>query len=371
MSETQFKERRKVSRASLDLFVVIFCLCGIAVSLFLFQRELFMTFKSSANEPAGTVEVRRNTVQRRMIDRVVWDRLYNESQLFNGDLVRIAKQSGVTLNLDNNLVELGENTLVRIQKDADGRSILQIDFYSGDIRVVSGRDSGAMQLAIGDRIVETSPNSVFSASHGDNGMVLRVTDGSASIEKDGQKQEAQAGTVITIDFRNNEIYIPEIRQYEELQQTEQQINRAEPEPEYEPEPPPQPALQPMLATPSNLLPAIDSRIGAEQLRQNMNITFSWSRVSGANAYALIVYRQLNQRRQQILRTETRDRTSFSLEDLSILDNGTYFWTVEALSYDASNRITRRSRLAESSFLLDIPLPGRAQPREMGVLYGTE
>jgi hypothetical protein len=200
------QERRGGRRKShLDYYVVWLCVSGIVISLFLFYQDMFMTQRSLNVEPAGTVSVKYNTVQRRFQDRMIWDRLFDASDVFNGDLIRVARQSGAVLNIGDSLVELGENTIIRIQKDADK---LQIDFFSGEININSAADSGAVLLSMGDRVIEAAPGAVFSASSGDEGIVVRVTEGAAQIIRDGQVVDVPAGGVIVQDVSGNNVLEP-------------------------------------------------------------------------------------------------------------------------------------------------------------------
>ncbi|MCL2444449.1 MAG: hypothetical protein FWD13_13440, partial [Treponema sp.] len=99
--EKKINERRS-SGYGLDVFVILFCFLGFAVCIFLFQRDLYATFHSLSIPPAGNVTVKYNTVQRRVNDRVIWDRLFAESPVYSGDLIRIAKLSGAILSIDEN-----------------------------------------------------------------------------------------------------------------------------------------------------------------------------------------------------------------------------------------------------------------------------
>ncbi|MCL2764603.1 MAG: hypothetical protein FWD40_04920 [Treponema sp.] len=207
MSDAVFTERRKPSKTPLDFFIVLFCAGGVAVSLFLFQQDLFMTFRSLDNPPAGVVTVKFNTVQRRLEDRVVWDRLFDDSPVYNGDIIRIARDSGAVLNIDESEIELGENTLIRIQKD-EGRP-LQIEFFTGEASIIANRDGEAVLLSIGDRVVEAAPGTVFNIRTvqdilGNESLVLNVTDGEAQIRQDGQISFIPAGSLIVQDTQGNE-----------------------------------------------------------------------------------------------------------------------------------------------------------------------
>ena len=203
--DSAYKERRKTSNRPLDIFVVLFCVTGAAVCFYLFYQDLFSTIRSSSEQQAGTVVIKQNTVQRRLGDRAVWDRLFDDSPVYNGDVIRVARLSGAELNLDDSQVELGENTLIRIQKDSDS---LKIEFFSGEINIAANKDGLPILLTIGDRVVEAAPGAVFSASSDANGTVLRVTEGNAQVKKDGKTAPVPAGSVIIQDTDGNEVLQP-------------------------------------------------------------------------------------------------------------------------------------------------------------------
>jgi len=205
MGDFTGKERRKTSNRALDVFVVLFCLCGAAASLYYFYLDIYATFRSLNIVPAGTVTVKYNTVQRRLADRAVWDRLFEQSAVYSGDLVRIARLSGATLNIDENSIELGENTLIRIQKD---EGPLQIEFSYGNINVSSGKDSGMILLSIGNQVVQVQPGAEINALSGNDGLVLRVTEGAAQVIRDGRITDVSAGGIIVRDTEGNEVRQP-------------------------------------------------------------------------------------------------------------------------------------------------------------------
>jgi len=119
-----------------------------------------------------------------------------------------------------------------------------------------------------------------------------------------------------------------------------------------PEPPP------LLPVPGGRSPASGRRIGIEELRARQ-INFSWNRVPGANGYIITIYRQSANGLRQISRTGPINRTGWSLTDLSILDNGSFIWEVEAVN-SRGNTIEQHGRIAQNLFIMDIPRP--AQPR---------
>jgi hypothetical protein len=59
-------------------------------------------------------------------------------------------------------------------------------------------------------------------------------------------------------------------------------------------------------------------------------------------------------------------SSYTLEDLSLLDIGRFTWRVEAISRGAAGR---RGTPGENLFTVDIPRPGMIRGQVPGVLYG--
>ena len=125
----------------------------------------------------------------------------------------------------------------------------------------------------------------------------------------------------------------------------------------------------LLSAPENLQPQRGYRIGAEHLRQQRNIVFSWSSVEGANSYILTIFSRTPSAQNQILQTEPLDRTNFTFNDLRLLSlDGEYLWQVEAVYVNSEKIIERRGQPGESNFALNVP-PPRAQTGDPGVLYG--
>jgi len=139
-------------------------------------------------------------------------------------------------------------------------------------------------------------------------------------------------------------------------------------------PPPPPAPPPLFPAPRNLRPARGYRVGIEQLRARRSIDFGWAAVSGANNYIFTLYQQSATGRRQVIRRELGNRTNLTLDNLSVLDRGTFIWQVEAASR-RNGRIERRGRPAESSLTVDFPLPATPTlqveelPLETGAVRG--
>ncbi|MCL2800780.1 MAG: hypothetical protein FWD28_03365 [Treponema sp.] len=165
------------------------------------------------------------------------------------------------------------------------------------------------------------------------------------------------------------------RQPQETAQAEESVIREEQQAAEEQqvrEPPPaQPVELSPLPPPGNRQPASGYYAGIEQFRQRPNIIFSWNAVSGANGYIITFYRDVYPRPQQIFQDVVRNRLTYTLEDFSLFESGSYIWEIEAVQFDNMGRIIRGGRRERNTFTFDVPRPGRVQTRDVGTLYGTE
>jgi hypothetical protein len=109
-------------------------------------------------------------------------------------------------------------------------------------------------------------------------------------------------------------------------------------------------------------------INAETLLESRNLVFTWEPVAGADAYVFSLFRESGSGLQPVFSAEGPE-SSYTLEDLSLLDQGSFVWRVEALSREAGGKVTRGGSPGENRFTVDIPQPGTPWARTPGVLYG--
>ena len=162
--------------------------------LLFFYIDINTALTRRGEEPIGSITFRYNVAQRRFIDRLVWDRLQNNSPIYNGDIIRTADMSEAEINFINSddTIELFSNTLVQIFADSSGS---RVDFSDGEISVntVSG-----MVISSGENILNIEADSVFRASSlydGEQGMDIMVSKGSVSVNGD----TVSAGSGININ----------------------------------------------------------------------------------------------------------------------------------------------------------------------------
>ena len=188
-----------------DIFIVIFCLTGSIICLFLFWMDLNSTLTRMGEQPVGTITFRYNTAQRRFIDRQIWDRLRTGSQLYNGDIIRTADVSEATITFDlGDMVDLSSNTLVQIFSDASGS---RIDLADGDISVTAVSDRGIV-IVSGDNEVTIQPGTVLRATTLNGEFNITVSNGAASLERGSQIQAVQAGSSLALSATGETLSIP-------------------------------------------------------------------------------------------------------------------------------------------------------------------
>ena len=151
------KTRKKRAIGKVDLLVILLCLSGAAYFLNLFRLDLFAAISLQNEKPVGTILIRSNIVQRRMSNRVLWDRVRVDSPVYIGDLIRVADQSAATLDIAENQIDLDENTLIRILAAAnETEAAFQIELDSGSLSLSSGGSAGLM-LTIGKLQLNSGP----------------------------------------------------------------------------------------------------------------------------------------------------------------------------------------------------------------------
>jgi hypothetical protein len=481
----------------LDFFIIVFFLSITAVSLYLFRLDILNTFNLQNVEPVGNVIIKKNTVQRRLGDRVVWDRLANESPVYVGDLIRAAEVSSATIYIQDNGLDLDENTLIRISSSPEGEG-LQIILAYGTLTFFAGDKAKSITVILNEQQINPEPGTVLSAVMPENGQAsVKVYESTEQLVKERPLRKIPEPRLLSpaansiIRYRNDfpalnfkwtniegvSSYIlqvssspdfnnPRIQKktssvsvslnelgeglwfwrvmldlppmysvspvfsgisFFRIEQSASEIVESvknvsiaqwladeapskKPPPEVPqeiltanfivvtPDPPPVEAAVPvqprpstaqarrpaqprpvtrstpppaaLLPVPRNIQPAQRTTYGYAQLQSQKAIDFRWSVVQGANAYILTLYQQTANGRRQIFRTTINNGTRYTLDNLSLLDRGTFIWQVEAVRMRRGNAIEQHGRTAENIFIIDFPAPSPVEIEDTGILYGS-
>jgi hypothetical protein len=122
-----------------DFAFIGVCIAGALAALFFFWSDLNLTLSRLAEQPVGTVTYKYRAIQRRFIDRVLWERLRQESPVYHGDFVRTAELSEAVVHFfsGDEQISLEENTLIQIfLRDGDFR----IDLVEGGLTAAVPED---------------------------------------------------------------------------------------------------------------------------------------------------------------------------------------------------------------------------------------
>ncbi len=99
----------------LDITVIILALIAASLALFLFISNLTKTVVRSDKKPIAIVTFKYKTVQRKFLDRAVWDRPMQHSPVYNGDIIKTAPYGEAKLFFnDKNVVDIGSDTMIQI-----------------------------------------------------------------------------------------------------------------------------------------------------------------------------------------------------------------------------------------------------------------
>jgi len=191
-----------------DGFVLVVFIAFAFLGLYLFQQDLMRTFDMRDIDPAGTLVVRDNIIQRRHEDRVLWDRIFVTSPVYPGDLIRAADLSFATIDIEENEISLNQNTLIRIQSISGDIGNFQVELQEGNISVASGENSAGIILNLHGSRVQAMSGSVLNISSGEEGISVQVSEGTVELIKEGKPREISQGMMVSMDTKGVERVIP-------------------------------------------------------------------------------------------------------------------------------------------------------------------
>ncbi|CEM61587.1 hypothetical protein DWQ65_04485 [Treponema phagedenis] len=189
---------KTVGKSSLDIPVIIFSLLLLCLSIGLLIRDLNRTFTRADKTMIATVNYKYKTVQRKFIDRAVWDRPLQNSPIYNGDVIRTAPQAAATIHfIDGSAIDMDSETMIQVFFDAKQASL---NLQEGSISVeTAGAD---IRLHSQDKVISLAKNSsLLAGAKEEQGLQLVMQKGEASIitegedEKEAEKQMLTEGSV--------------------------------------------------------------------------------------------------------------------------------------------------------------------------------
>ncbi|MCL1958026.1 MAG: LysM peptidoglycan-binding domain-containing protein, partial [Spirochaetes bacterium] len=191
-----------------DILVLVVFFSTAVFGLYLFRQDLMRTIDARDMDPAGVIIIRNNIVQRRHDDRVLWDRIYVNSLVYPGDLVRVAELSSTAIDIEKNELFLNQNTLIRIQPSMGGNGTFKVELREGELSVTSGVESKGIMLDLMGKQVQTTSGSMLNASAGKEGASIQVNEGKVNFIQEGKSREITEGAMIAFDPKGVEQVFP-------------------------------------------------------------------------------------------------------------------------------------------------------------------
>jgi len=192
----------------IDILVLVIFISTAIMGLYLFRQDLMRTIDARDMDPAGVIVIRNNIVQRRHDDRVLWDRIYVNSLVYPGDLVRVAELSSTAIDIEKNELFLNQNTLIRIEQAMGGNGVFQVELREGELSVTSGEESLGIMLDVMGKQVQTTSGSALNASAGKDGAAVQVSEGKVKFIQEGKSREITEGAMIAFDNKGVERIFP-------------------------------------------------------------------------------------------------------------------------------------------------------------------
>ena len=182
------KSNPNFTNVGADIAVVVLSLLVIFVSSFLFVKNLNRTFSRSDKTPVATVTFKYKSVQRKFLDRAVWDRPQQNSPVYNGDTIRTSPEAEASLYfVDRNVVELGSSTMIQVFVNNDES---RIDLTSGLVSVETS-DSSSMLISSENTTAKISKGSSFRADKSGENLQLVVEKGEAAVTGQGGAEKTK------------------------------------------------------------------------------------------------------------------------------------------------------------------------------------
>lgn len=191
-------KKKTKSRLSSVIFILI-CILICFISLYAFVVDFNRTSVRNEQEIA-TIYFKRKIAQRKFSDSVVWERLQQNSLLYNEDIIRTDSASSAVMNfLNGTSIDLGEHTMIQIFQEKNGELSLQVS--GGNIVVDTKEAKGGIRVNLGNNVViNLEKGSLLSTDVREEKKAFVIQEGSGSIiNSDGREDVVFAGETISID----------------------------------------------------------------------------------------------------------------------------------------------------------------------------
>lgn len=160
------------------------------------------------DDPVATIQFKKKIAQRKFSDSVVWERLQQNSYLYNEDIIRTDMDSAASILFDNVTVDLDEKTMIQIFAGKDGQ--LKLAVSGGNFSVDTSEATTAVKIDLGNgSVINLEKGSRLSASNDNGKSSIVISEGTGSITtEEGEEEFILAGDSVKIDETGTRVKIP-------------------------------------------------------------------------------------------------------------------------------------------------------------------
>ncbi|MCL2154504.1 MAG: FecR family protein [Leptospirales bacterium] len=162
--------------------LIVICLAVILVSSYFLYRELTGKIHRGDEDAIGTLFIKKNVVERKYAEYVIWEGISKSSPFFNYDTIRTVTDSAACLQFnDGGEISIDEETMIIIVYDKKG---IKVNFDQGSISV---KGDSSNNITINTKNVSISADKGdFTVKKKGDRVGIDVSSGEAVINKKGE-----------------------------------------------------------------------------------------------------------------------------------------------------------------------------------------
>ncbi|MCR5046989.1 MAG: hypothetical protein K6A42_10465 [Treponema sp.] len=225
------KKRNTRLKASLaDILIFVLCSLGAATALGLYYKDINSWSLKNNEVAVAKIYFKKNVVQRKFIDNDIWERVNQESPIYNGDKIRTAQDSEIHAQFEKTgtKIQLKENSLIQIFSNKKEKAI---DFLSGEILLASAQDGEEAVVMAVKKKISAAPNSKVK---------ITISKAEKNEKKESQPKEAVVevieGEAVVTNVPKAALFQKPVEEAQTITAGEEFIVTEEPIVEAEPEP---------------------------------------------------------------------------------------------------------------------------------------
>lgn len=185
--QKKIKSKQNDSLFKYFVITIFICLIGAFISSALFYKGFFRALTKLNEEPIATITFKYKTAQRKFLERVVWDRLRQNSPVYNGDTIHTENLAEATVYfIDGNVMNLSENTMAQVFLSEN--QLLTAELTDGYATVDAGEAGAGVVLVADGMEIALEAGSSVGAGIESKSKTSGVVDESSLKKEEVQKE---------------------------------------------------------------------------------------------------------------------------------------------------------------------------------------